>query len=319
MFRHGCVILAIGLGTLAASVYLIPYSLHRVIVASYDGFHAIPDESGQVPFEEGALDFRLRASLLTPASQAEIRRSVGPTKSDMELLSRAVAVVRERLNGGDPTKPKAETASAEMLYRQGREMYCLCSEHAILLNEILQVLGLQSRVLWQEGHVTAEYFDRDDHQWVFVDPHMNVYFTDSEGHPLSMAELVYAVERDQVVYPLPIVSKDNLSPSEASPAFDDLWYRNIILNGECYALSGTTLQASSRWSHLLKFRERPSMLVLATEYNAAPARLIEPFRLHKCLLIVSAFVAGFYALRYISAGLPIYRLRKWDEQTTASR
>lgn len=318
VLRHACVILAIALGTLGASIYLIPYSLHRVVVASYDGFKAPPSANGPVDFQEGPLDFRLRRSTLTPTSIAEIRETVGPVNSDWELASRCVAVVRGRLNASDASKPKAETANAETLYRRGREHFCVCSEHAILLNEVLQALGVQSRVLWMESHVTCEYFDRDRQAWVFVDPHMNVHFTDSEGELLSTADLVYAVERNQFVLPLPISRKDKLGPPHTSETLDDLWYRNILLNGRCYALSGTTLHASSRWSHLAKFRERPSMLVLATEYNSAPTQFLERFNPRKCLFIVLAFVAGFYALRHI-AGMPGFALRKWNRRTTVGQ
>jgi hypothetical protein len=60
------------------------------------------------------------------------------------------------------------------------------------------------------------------------------------------------------------------------------------------------------------------MLVLATEYNSAPTQFLEPFRLHKCLLIVLAFVTGFYALQRIATGIPAYALQSWEEKTPIS-
>jgi hypothetical protein len=318
ILRHACVILAIGLGTVAATIYLIPYSLHRVVVVSYDGFDAVPNSQGLVDFEEGPLDFRLAAPSLSSDSLAEIRTALGTAPSDWELTSRCAALVRGHLNATDAGKPKAETADAEVLYRSGRNLYCLCSEHAILLNEMLQAFGLQSRVLWLEGHVAAEYFDRERRQWIFVDPHMNLSFQDAKGDALSAADLIYAIEREEPFDRRPLCAENEADHSLSHANIDDLWYRNILLNGKCYALSGTTLRASSRWSHLARFGERPAMLVLATQYNASPAKDIEPFRTHKCLLIVVAFVAGFYLLRYISAGLPGYGVRRSDGQEFAS-
>lgn len=298
VFKHLLAIATIAVASGSAYVYSNPYSVHRLIVASYDEFDTTPNSDGKVVLaQKKTVDFRLPNPTLTPASIAEIRDAIGARKClDSELVADCVALVRRRLNTTDSRMPNAATANAETLYRNGTGLLCLCGEHAVLLNEVLQACELQSRVLWLEGHVTAEYFDRDLHHWVFIDPHMNVLFRDASGNPVSAARLIYATERNHTIVPLPICAEDGNSHSLTHGEVDHLWYRNVLLNGECYALSGSTLRDPSRWSHIVRFRELPQMLVLATQYDSSHAKYIESFSPRKCALIGVVFFTGFYVL-----------------------
>lgn len=64
-----------------------------------------------------------------------------------------------------------------------------CSQHALLLNNLLQEQGIESRILASEGHILNEV--KVGGKWIVVDPTFNVIFNASvkelEGHP----EIVY--------------------------------------------------------------------------------------------------------------------------------
>jgi hypothetical protein len=167
------------------------------------------------------------------------------------------------------------------------------------LTEILQALRCQSRVLWLEGHVVAEYFDRDINRWVFVDAHMNQLFVDSNRRPMSVAEVIQAAERGLRCTPTPICSEGEQEHSLGSRDIDRMWYRNILLNGECYALSGKTLRDPSRWTHLIRYRRFPQMLVLSTNYDSSAGKYIEAFQFRKYLFFFVSLVTGHYLLTWI--------------------
>ncbi|TVS10460.1 MAG: hypothetical protein EA424_25340 [Planctomycetaceae bacterium] len=284
-----------------ACIYTYSYSIHQVIVLPYDAFDTVPDADGTVTLEAGraVIDFRLPDSTFSRTTIAELQdRLADPSADDFEWMVRCVGLVRSRLNATDATRPKARSMDAEHLYRNGMDEYCLCSEHAILLNEILQLFQRQARVLWLEGHVATEYLDRDLNKWVFVDAHMNLLFVDSSQTPMSAAEVIYATERGLPLHVRPICAESDQAHSFGIRDIDRLWYRNILLNGECYALSGTTLREPSRWTHLIRFHRRPQILTLSTSYDTSTGKYLEPFELRKSLLFFLAIVLGHYLLTY---------------------
>lgn len=294
----GSTVLIVAL-TAFAYIYANPYSLHRVITVSYDGFDTAPASDGSVFFDsqQVSINFSLPYLRFSDATINEIREAIGERPlDDFDTMTRCVQLVRSRLNARDRLKPKAATADAEQLYRSGTDLFCLCSEHAILLNEVLQVFQLQSRVLWLEGHVVAEYFDKQRNSWIFVDPHTNVLFVDPQGTPMSAAELIFSTEHKPNAVPTPICSETEPSHSLQYSEMNQLRYRNVLLNGECYALSGTTLHDPSRWTHVARFLQRPQMLVLASNYDTSHAKYIEPFRLDAFILLCVAFVTAYNTL-----------------------
>lgn len=282
-----------------AYIYANPYALHRVTTVPYDEFDTAPTPEGPVVLDShhAPISFALPYLAFSDVTITDIRDAIGEgQRTDFDTMVGCVQLVRARLNATDRIKPKATTADAEELYRSGTDLFCLCSEHAILLNEMLQALQLQSRVLWLEGHVVAEYYDRDYGKWVFVDPHMNAIFTGPDGTPMSAAELILSAEQSATVSPSPICAEIDEACSLQHSDIDQLWYRNILLNGECYALSGTTLRDPSRWTHLAKFWQFPQMLVLETIHDSSHAKYIEPFRLRKFILLCLAFVIAYHCL-----------------------
>jgi hypothetical protein len=229
------------------------------------------------------------------------------------------------LNSADSTLPRANTTDAETLLREGSHLYCLCGEHALVLNEALQACGLKSRVLWLEGHVVTECFDESARKWVFLDAHLNVIPRDADGRSLSAAGLIWKLERDQPVTFAPIVSiggQRNSSQYDVNRRSMRLWYRNVLLNGECRALSGSTLQYPSRWTHLIRFGRAPQMLVLETEFDSSRMQYIEPLQPHKCAVITAVFLGAFYLFSIVlkvSSNMPADKLSELLWPTTAPR
>ena len=154
VIRHLGALITIAAGSAFVCLYLAPYSLHRVVVVSYDRFDAAPNAEGITVFGRESLDFRLPFSTLLPCTIEEIHEAIRnetpgnePPDSDLQLLRNCTGLVRARLNATDRGRPPAASSTAETLYREGTELHALCSEHAILLNEIVQSFGLLSRVL----------------------------------------------------------------------------------------------------------------------------------------------------------------------------
>jgi hypothetical protein len=318
--RHMFVIAACGAAAVIACAYANPYSLHEVLVASYDEFDTPPREDGTVAVGGRAIDFRLPRSTLAAPTIDELRQLVDSRDSPQARVAALSAFVRSHLNGVESDYPPAAGSDAAMLVAQGDRLYALCSDYALLLNEALQATGFQSRVVWLEGHVANEYYDETARQWVYVDAHQNVVCHDAAGRPLSIAGLIQRMERDEPVRFEPVTTaRSGSKPNGTSLSFasDDprqrLWYRNILLNGECSALSGSTLRSPSRWTHLLRHQSRPQMLVLRTAFDTSPARHIEPFRLQK-----AALVAGMLIVLVYLGGAIAFRRRRGDPSAASS-
>jgi hypothetical protein len=282
-----------------ACIYLYPYSLHRVIHATYAQFDLPPGENGLVhyfPFDK--VDYRLPVRQLSSESLREIHQIAAGAQdapaSDSQLAARFVAMIRERLNRLDDSLPSADALDLEQLYRDGMNYYCLCGDHSRLLNEALQAEGLQSRIVWMEGHIVVEYFDSSLEKWVFLDPHLNLRGNSSDGVPLSIAQLTFFVERELPVAWEPICPEFIAGQSAAADHFDNVWYRNILLNGECYVLSGETLASSGRWDQLLHYGSRPQVLSLDTPFDTSDSQFRTSFRIRSVLLLQTVVAASFY-------------------------
>lgn len=259
---------------LVAVVYLNPWSLHQVVTANYEQFGMPPDSQGIVHFESGvSMDFRNANSELSAETVEEIRRKV---KADCarnlcneEVVANLAAVVCSGLSKVDSSRPLADTVETETLYQNGRQYFALCSDYARLMNAVLQAAEIPARIIWMEGHVVVEYFNTEIDQWVFVDPHFGLIANSADGNPLSIAQLVYAVERNLPFQWKPIAHADTTRVAEPMPVVDTVWYRNVLLNGECHCLSADTLNARGRWTQLLFYRSRPKVLALRTPFDTS--------------------------------------------------
>jgi len=288
-----------------ACIYIHPYSLHRVIDATYEQFDLPPGDNGCVQYSRWhEVNYRLPQYHLSPESLREIHRiaAVGNDApvSVSELVTRVVALIRSRLNRLDDSLPSADPLDPEQLYNHGIDYYCVCGDHSRLLNEALQAEGLQSRIVWMEGHVVVEYFDSSLKKWVFLDPHLNLKAISPDGLPLSIAQLTFFVERELPVAWEPICSESTERQSTTADPFDSVWYRNILLNGECYILSGETLASSGRWDQLLRYGSRPQVLSLDTPFDTSNSQFRTSFRIRSVLLLQVVVVTSFYLGRAIA-------------------
>lgn len=320
IFRHVAANLLMLVAAAATSIYLDPYSLHRVVSATYEQFDLPPDETGYVAYSPGQLvDYRLSQVGLHCESADEIRevarRSERESVSDTQIAARMVELVRSRLSQHDDTLPPADTLGSEQLYRHGTDYYCLCSDYSRLLNEALQTAELLSRIVWMEGHVVVEYFDSSHNKWVFLDPHMNLKANSPDGGPLSIAQLVFAVERELPIDWMPICNEPPALENSAADRLDSVWFRNILLNGECYSLSGETLAASGRWSQLLKYCSCPQIVTLVTPFDTSRSRFESSLRIRSVIILHGVLVGFFYLGRSFIFSSDFSHGRMTDETT----
>lgn len=287
--RHLCANLLMFVMAIAVMIYSQPYSLHQVIRAEYDEFDRTPESQGIVTFASGAnVDFRLPQLSLQPDTVQELNDAVRPTESeflsDSMLAARVVELVRGRLRSAHSHLPSADTLTCEQLYRNGTRYRCLCSDYSRLTNECLQAAGLQSRIVWLEGHVVLEYFDSQQDQWVFLDAQNDLRVRSASGQALSVSQLICAMEHDAQLEWIPICNKPNEPQPGPRDQRDDLHCRNVLRNGECYAVSGETLAAQGRWSQLLKYGSRPQVVVLATPFDTSNSWFYSPLRFQHILV-----------------------------------
>ena len=160
---------------------------------------------------------------------------------------------------------------------------------------MLQAAGVQCRILWLEGHVTTEYFDQENRKWIFADSHQNIVPTDSSGQPQSASGLIQHVESDSAVVftPLTTDSPAQKQDYDQNDLVKKTWLRNVLLNGECRVLTGDTLQASSRWSQLLRFHRGPSFLLLQTNFDTSTGERYPSFSFRRNCCTALLFYAVF--------------------------
>lgn len=297
MFRHALATLMTLLLALALAAYLDPYSLHRVIVADVAGFETPPADDGIVRIGNEEIDFRLPQLSLDDSTRMLVRDEVPEhPDEDFETVVAIVAFERSRLNAVDDNLPKVDEHNISRTVADGETHLCLCSAYARAFVEIAQFVGLQARVLWLEGHVAAEYFDRQQQSWVYVDPQLGVVVVDEDGEFLAVATIVERLEQDE-----PVEFRVIADGGAKAIDFDELsenkplWYRNVLLNGETRAYSGATLAEAGRWQVLLKHGQRPAVLMLRTAFDGVGPFPPEPLAMRKVLIAFAGIWGSFYA------------------------
>lgn len=283
-------------------VYSNPNSLHQVRVVSAEDWEAPPDRFGIAIVSGLPVDYRLPRSTLDPRTVVQLREHADRFTTSADRMSVGVAFVRRHLNGVERQFSHPVDFRAQTLVDEGLHLSNLCSDYALLFNEVLQSLGETSRVVWLEGHVVGEYFDRQFQKWVFVDPQQNVWSRQGDAAPLSVSEMIHRAERDEVLPFAPIVHDPDPVAAhslqfDSSPA-GFRWYRNLFLNGECSALSGTTLQFPSRWDHLLRFGSRPLRLVRQSPFDTSHTQAAEPLAVHRFLVVTALLLIAFLAVQH---------------------
>jgi len=296
MLRHAlATLMTLGLA-MAVAIYLDPYSLHRVIAVDGGEFDTPPADDGVVRIGSEQIDFRLPELSLDDASRQVIGEQIPSEGTDFDVVTAIVGFERTSLNAVDQQLSNVDESSAGTILADGQSHFCLCSAYARLFVEIAQSVGLQARVLWLEGHVAAEYFDRDRLQWLYVDPQLGVAAADDEGQWLSLAKIIDRLERGATVDFRVIADAgdkaiDYREFSKAQPH----WYRNVLLNGETRAYSGATLAEPGRWQVLAKHRQRPAVLVLNTQFDSSEGFPGGTLSTRRVLITFVAIWTAFYA------------------------
>lgn len=263
----------------ALNVYTNPYSLHAFIYVDDAEFDAAPTHDGHVFAGSQGIDFRLPRLSFSRENIPHIESSLSlpENATDFDTAQAVTVYVREKLNARDASLPRVPEQRAESILSAGADCYTQCGEHARAFVELMQLKGLQSRMLWMEGHVTAEYFDRDQLGWVYIDPHLGVYFADELGRRLSAAQATRRLERDE---PLEIAilteaGQKALTYREFQRDYPT-FYRNVLLNGELVAFSGAVLTENGRWGVLLRYGEPSLALVRVSQFDSSPGRYVAP-------------------------------------------
>lgn len=292
---------------LFAGIYLHPYSLHRVMYVTRDLFDAAPNADGRLRFQNADCSFRLPVQELSVPSQIHLKNHVlgysSASLSDAAVVCRTTDFVRNCLRPAPrdhqttATYPLAAALDCEQLILNGTSCWSLCSDYARLTNECLQALGVDSRVLWLEGHVAVEYYDREFGQWVFLDPHLNRMAFGADNRPLSTAQLITAVENDVSSHWQPVSGPCAHSWQDDLPEVTGTWFRNILLNGECHVMTGETLAAHGRWDQLMRFQSRPTVIALASPYDSSRSSFDAPLPPRYVLMLYGVLTMVFYAGR----------------------
>lgn len=141
-----------------------------------------------------------------------------------ELIPELVAKVRKRVGADLPIvklpvhRKLISTSTAMHQYPEG--IYPICSEHAKYLVYLAKDLGINARVIWMQGHTTAEVF-HSRHGWVMVDTYQNQIFKHKQnGAYASVTDLVNNYEDYRLIIPvpgLPIYRAGNIPPPDHSP------------------------------------------------------------------------------------------------------
>jgi hypothetical protein len=307
--RHLCANLLMFVMAVAVMIYSQPYSLHQVIRTEYDQFDRTPESLGTVQFASGAnVDFRLPQLSLHKDTVRELKDAVRFTQSESSSDSASavcvVELVRNRLGSAHNNFPSADTLTCEQLYRSGTRYRCLCSDYSRLTNECLQAVGLQARIVWLEGHVVLEYFDSQLDHWVFLDAQNDLRVCSSSGQPLSVSQLICAMEHDESLEWIPISRKPHDIQAGPGDQLDDLHCRNVLRNGECYVVSGETLAAQGRWSQLFRFGSRPQVVVLATPFDTSNSWFYSPLRFQHVLVFHAVITSAVYLGRAVDRRNP---------------
>ncbi len=85
--------------------------------------------------------------------------------------------------------PRDGWAAGDVVEESRRGEKVWCDTYARLTASVAHTLGVDARVIWLAGHVTAEGFDRQHQRWIGADPTISALLSHpEEATPLSFAE-----------------------------------------------------------------------------------------------------------------------------------
>lgn len=318
-FRESSFRFVIGLlsclaAAVVGAVYLNPFALHRIIAVTYSEIDTGPNAEDVVTVKGERFSFLLPVLTLDAKSVEEIRQSVKSIERTEDVVSALATKVRMALHGASSQGESGYGKSAEELFRDGTKYSCLCSEYAMLFNEMLQACGIHSRIVWLEGHVATEYFHPQSAKWVYTDSHLNLQVSDDEGRPLSLSQLVRLQERGEVANYLPLLPNEAMFASlgEGGIAEHAFWLRNVLLNGEFYILTGQTLSSRSRWSQLAVYQSLPTLVILQTDFERPVAGRFQ--RLSGRQILTCGLL--FFLIYLASTGIGVLVINRVSKRTS---
>lgn len=147
------------------------------------------DDLGRI--REQVPGLSLAVPTIDPAFEAETLRAIRePETSDLERFSTVVRWVSRVLRPGEDRTPVwAVWSPARVVERSRAGERFWCDSHARLAACAGQVIGLDTRVIWLDGHVVVEAFDHDRGRWIGADPTVPALLVDPRTRsPLSYAE-----------------------------------------------------------------------------------------------------------------------------------
>jgi hypothetical protein len=124
-----------------------------------------------------------------------------------EIIPGLVAKVRKRIGADLPTvllpvHDKLVSTSVAM-YQYAESINPICSEHAKYFVYLAKEQGFNARVIWLQGHTTAEIFHYK-HGWVMVDTYGNQMFRHKQnGAYASVTVLVNNYKDYTLIRPVP--------------------------------------------------------------------------------------------------------------------
>jgi hypothetical protein len=101
------------------------------------------------------------------------------------------------VSSNDPLSTWVPTEILDDARRGGR---FLCDTYARFAAATGQVLGLETRVVWLDGHVAAEFFDRSTARWIATDPITpGIVIDPDDGSTMSFADAAVRVRAGQSI------------------------------------------------------------------------------------------------------------------------
>lgn len=128
------------------------------------------------------------------AFEARVQEALGHASSSEEKFETAVKWVHSQLQpGGVGTEtvfvPRGRWAAGEIFAGSQRGAKYLCDTYARFTASVGQALGVDTRVIWLEGHVVVEGFDSRRRRWMAADPTFSaVLVRADDASTLSYAE-----------------------------------------------------------------------------------------------------------------------------------
>jgi len=116
--------------------------------------------------------------------RALLAKTIGKSSpSSEELLKALVFTTREVMNqtAGDTCRAPHE------VFERSPDFQRICSEYAKVFCVLSQANGYTARVIWKQGHTTAE-IHLPGEGWVHADPYGNIGFRDQKGNLLGLLE-----------------------------------------------------------------------------------------------------------------------------------